>query len=159
MAAKKEEILQRWFDRVLEPYPQDTQRFFRENKSPYSNPIGVTLRKGMEEVIDDLLRPGNLEAAKGILETVMKVRAVENLPPWQARKFIFPLREVISDIVAKEKKEETLGREWLDLNDRISRLDLLGMNLYSEYREKVNQLIVKEREKRMAAVRNERVEV
>ncbi len=159
LAAKKEEILERWFDCILEPYPPDTRRFFRENKSPFSNPVGVTLRKGMEGLFDDLLRGGSLEAAKGILESVMKVRAVEDLPSSQAVKFIFPLREVIFDIVGKEKKEGSPGREWLDLNDRINRLALLGMNLYSECREKVHRLRIKEGEKRRWAGQDRRAEV
>jgi hypothetical protein len=140
LAEKKTIILDRWLDRVLEAYPPDTQRFFRENKSPYSNPIGFTLRRGMEGVIDQVLRPVSAEEGRAILEPVMKVRAVENLPPSQGVKFILPLREVLSDIVKEEMRKDLLGQEWLDLNSRINHLALLGINLYSECRERVNQL-------------------
>jgi hypothetical protein len=81
LAEKKTIILERWLGRILEAYPPDTQTYFRENKSPYSNPIGFTLRKGMEGIIDQILRPLSVEKARAILEPVMKVRAVENLPP------------------------------------------------------------------------------
>jgi hypothetical protein len=159
LAEKKEEILQRWFDRILEDYPPDTQRFFRENKSAFSNPIGFTLRKGMEGIIDQLLRPADMEQARAILKPVMKVRAVENLAPSQRGGFILPLREVVSQIVREEKRKDLLGQEWLDLNSRISEVNLLAMNLYSECREKVNQLRIKESEKRAGAVQDRRVEV
>jgi hypothetical protein len=158
-AAKRAIILQRWFDRVLEAYPPDTQRFFKEDKSPYSNPIGFTLRKAMEGIIDQILRPSSAEEARAILEPVMKVRAVENLPPSQAGEFILPLRGVISEIVGEEKRKEVLGREWLDLNLRINQLALLGMNLYPECREKVNQLRIKEWKKRAGAGQDRRAEV
>ena len=159
LAEKKTIILQRWLDRILEGYPPDTQTFFRENKSPYSNPIGFTLRKGMEGIIDQILRPLSVEEARAILEPVMKVRAVENLPPSQAGEFILPLRGVISEIVGEEKRKEVLGREWLDLNLRINQLALLGMDLYSECREKVNQLRIKGWEKRAGEVQGRRAEV
>ena len=159
LAEKKTIILERWLDRILEDYPPDTQSFFRENKSPYSNPIGFTLRKGMEGIIDQILRPLSVEEARAILEPVMKVRAVENLPPSGRVDFILPLREIVSEIVREEKRKDLLGQEWLDLNSRISRCALLGMNLYSECREKVNQLRMKEWGKRAGEVRDRRVEV
>jgi hypothetical protein len=137
LTAKRGEILQRWLDRILEDYPPHTQTFFRENKNPYSNPVGFTLRKGMEGIIDQILRPLTVEEARAILEPVMKVRAVENLPALQAGKFIHPLREIVSELVKEEKKKDLPGPEWLDLNSRISQLALLAMNLYSECREKV----------------------
>ena len=159
LAEKKEIILQRWLNRVLEAYPPDTRRFFRENKSPYSNPVGFTLRKGMEGIIAQVLHPLSEEHARAILEPVMKVRAVENLPPSRGVDFILSLREVLSEIVREEKRKDFLGQEWLDLNSRINRLALLGMNLYSECREKVNQLRIKEWEKRAGAGQDRRAEV
>jgi len=159
LAEKKQAMLDRWFDRILEDYPPETQALFRENRTPYSNPIGFTLRKGMEGLIGEILQPTNMEKARAILEPVMRVRAVENLPPSQGGKFILPLREVVSEIVREAKRNDLLGQEWLDLNSRIDQLALLGMNLYSECREKVNQLRVKEKEKRERGVPDRRAGV
>ena len=159
LAEKKTIILERWLDRILEDYPPDTQAFFRENKGPYSNPIGFTLRRGMEGIIDQILRPLSVEEARAILEPVMKVRAVENLPPSQGARFIHPLREVLSEILGEEKRKDRLGQEWIELDSRISRLALLAMNLYSECREMVNRLRIQERGKRAGAVQSRRVEV
>jgi hypothetical protein len=159
LAEKKAIILRRWFERILQDYPPETQAFFRENKSPYSNPIGFTLRKGMEGIIDQILKPASGGEARAILEPVMKVRAVENLPPSQGGKFILPLREVISEILREARREDLLGQEWLDLNSRITQLALLGMNLYSECREKVDQLRIRERERRGGRVRDRRAGV
>ncbi len=158
LAGKRTIILERWLDRILEDYPQETQTIFCENTSPYSNPIGFTLRKGMEEIIDQILQPLSVEEARAILEPVMKVRAVENLPLSRRVDFILPLREILFEIVREEKGKDLLGREWLDLNARISWLALLGMNLFSECREKVNRLRIKEWEKRPGAVQDRRVE-
>ena len=156
LAEKKAIILQRWFERILEDYPPETQAFFRENQSLYSNPIGFTLRRGMEGIIERILLPATVEGARAILVPVMKVRAVENLPPSLGGKFILPLREVISEILREARREDPLGQEWLDLNSRITQLALLGMNLYSECREKVDQLRIRERERRGGGVRDRR---
>ena len=159
LVEKKTIILERWLDRILEDYPPDTQTFFREKKSPYSNPIGFTLRKGMEEIIDQILRPLSVKEARAILEPVMKVRALENLPPSRGVGFILPLREIVSEIAREEKRKDLLAQEWLDLNSRINRLALLGMNLYSECREKVNQLKLKELKRWGAGIPGGRAEV
>jgi hypothetical protein len=159
LTEKRAIIQQRWFDRILEDYPPETQALFRENKSPYSNPIGFTLRKGMEGIIDELLRPAGVAEARAILEPVMKVRAVENLPPSQGGKFILPLREVVSETVREARRNDLLGQEWLDLNSRITQLALLGMNLYSECREKVNRLRIKEGERRGGGIPDRRAGV
>ncbi|KPK88569.1 MAG: hypothetical protein AMJ94_14670 [Deltaproteobacteria bacterium SM23_61] len=156
---KREIILERWLDRILEDYPAHTQTFFRGNKSPYSNPVGFTLRKGMEGIIDQILRPLSVEEARAILEPVMKVRAVENLPSSRRGNFIPPLREIVFEIVKEGRRKDLLGQDWLDLNSRINRLALLSMNLYSECREKVNQLRIKEGEKRAGEVQGRRAEV
>jgi len=156
---KKSIILQRWFDRILEDYPLETQPFFRENKSPYSNPIGFTLRRGMKGIIDEILKPAGLEEARAILEPVMKVRAVENLPPSQGGNFILPLREVVAEIVRDQERRNLWDQEWLELNSRITQLALLGINLYSECREKVNQLRIKEGARRGGRVRDRRAGV
>jgi hypothetical protein len=160
LAAKKEEILQRWLNRILEDYPPDTQTFFRQNKSPYSNPIGFTLLKGMQGVIDQISRPLSAEEARSILEPVMKVRAVENLPHCQKEKFILPLGEIVSEIVREEKRKDLISDQgWIELNSRIRWLVLLSMDLYSECREKVNRLRMKEGGKKARAVQDRRVEV
>ena len=159
LAEKKAIILQRWFDRVLQDYPPESRDFFRDNKSPYSNPIGFTLRKGMEGLIDELLKPAGAAEVRAILEPVMKVRAVENLPPPQGGRFILPLREVVSEIVREAKRNDLLGQEWLDLHSRINQLALLGMNLYSECRDRVNQLRIKEGERRGGGVPDRRAGV
>ncbi len=158
LAEKKAIILDRWLDRILEDYPPHTQTFFRENKSPYSNPVGFTLRKGMKELFDELLQPTSAEKAQNILEPVMKVRAVENLAPSQRGKFVLPLREIISEILREEKRKDFWGQEWLDLNSRLNRLALLAVNLYSECAERVNKLRIKERDKGAGGGQNRRVE-
>jgi hypothetical protein len=159
LAAKKEEILQRWLDRILEDYPPDTRSFFRETESLYSNPVGFTLRKGMEGIIDRILRPLSAEEARVILEPVMKVRAVENLSPSQRMKFILPLGVVLAEIMREEGRKDLWGHEWMELNSEISRLALLSRKLFSESREKVNQLRIKESEKKEGEVQARRAEV
>lgn len=156
---KKEIILDRWLDRILEDYPPEARSFFRKNKSLFSNPIGVTLRKGMEGILDQILRPLRVEEARVILEPVMKVRAVEKLPPDQGMRFILPLGEVVSEIMREENRKNLSAQGWIEFHSRINWFALLGRNLYSECREKVNQLRVKESGKRAGEVQGRRAGV
>ena len=62
----------------------------------------MILQRWLDRIIDQVLRPVSIEEDRAILEPVMKVRALENLPPSQGMRFILPLREVLSDILKEE---------------------------------------------------------
>jgi len=145
---KKEIILQRWLDRALEVYPQETRDFFRENRSPFSNPIGSTLRDGLDKILQEILQGSSPGGSHAVLEPLIKVRAVEALSPSQALGFIFSLKEIIGEILGDKEKENSLGREWLGINFRIDQMALQAFDLYLECREMVSRLKLKELESR-----------
>lgn len=159
LAEKRAMILERWLDRTLETYPPDSRKLFREKKSPFSNPIGFTLREGVEKILQELIQPTGSDQTKAILEPVMKVRAVESLPPSKAVGFILSLKKVITEVLGEKEIENLFGQEWFDLNSRIDQMALQAFDLYLECREKVNRLRIKELRIRAAAIPNRRFEV
>jgi RsbT co-antagonist protein rsbRD N-terminal domain len=135
-------ILDGWLDRALAVYPRASRDFFAKG-NPFSNPIGSTLRGGMEELYEEILEPAGEGRSRPVLERVLRVRAVENLFPSQALGFLPLLKEVIREAVGP--RLDAYFPEWSALSERIDRLTLQGFDVYMECREKINQLRRNER--------------
>ncbi len=45
---KAEPIRKRWLGLIIETYPADSQRFLREQKDRFANPVGTTLSRAVE---------------------------------------------------------------------------------------------------------------
>jgi uncharacterized protein (UPF0371 family) len=55
LAAKKQEILKRWFQATVDSYPADTARFIKNQKDPFANPVGRTTHKSLDALVDALI--------------------------------------------------------------------------------------------------------
>ncbi len=47
LAEKRDAILRRWLDLVLDAYPADTRNFLRSPKNQFTNPVGHTIKEGL----------------------------------------------------------------------------------------------------------------
>ena len=94
---KKSAILEGWLDRILDVYPAGSGDFFRENQDPFSNPIGSTIREGIEKLFQEILEPTDAARSRSILDPIIRIRAVENLSPSRAMAFIPLLKEIIRE--------------------------------------------------------------
>src|SRR4030066_299715 len=51
---RKSAILERWFDRTIKTYPEETARFLKSKKNRFANPVGNILFQELESRIDEL---------------------------------------------------------------------------------------------------------
>jgi len=137
-------ILEGWLSRALHVYPDASREFLGQTGNDFSNPIGSTLREGMEELCGELLEPAGEDGFRPILERVLKVRAIENLTPSQALGFLPLLKRIIREVLG-DRLENALLPEWTSLSDKIDALTLQGFDVYTECREKIHQLKRNER--------------
>ena len=143
LVEKKSAILDGWLDRILEVYPPGSRDFFRKNGDPFSNPIGSTIREGIEKLYQEILRPTEAAQSRSVLDPIIRIRAVENLSPSQAIAFIPLLKEIIRDTLRDRILESISPQEWITLNWEIDRLTLQAFDIYMECREKIHQLKIK----------------
>jgi hypothetical protein len=140
---KKSSILQRWLDLSLETYPPEAQNFLGKERDPFANPIGSTIRNGLEDIYRELLR-GEDSQIGPFLEDIVKIRAVQNFYPSVAIAFLPFLKQVIKEEVGKEIQENWLFGELWELEAGIDRLTFRAFDLYMECREKLHQIRIKE---------------
>ncbi len=143
LAEKREAILKRWLDVVLDAYPADTRNFLRSPKNQFTNPVGHTIAQGMVLLYDQFLLADELPPqTHQALDRLVRIRAVQNMTASEALGFIPALK-----LILREELGELLGEDLQDLRgleDRIDRLTLLAFDIYSACKERLYQIRVEE---------------
>jgi len=155
LVERKSIILGGWLERTLQVYPAASRDFFEKNQDPFSNPIGSTIREGIEKLYREILQPTEAAQARTILTPMIQIRALENLSPSQALAFIPLLKEIIRDTLKGQIWESISPQEWTALNCEIDRLTLQAFDIYLECREKIYRLKIKELKSRSGMIQEE----
>jgi hypothetical protein len=142
---KASHIRKRWLDLILETYPADSQRFFREQKDRFANPVGTTLSREVESLYHELLHGMDPERLNSSLEEIIRIRAIQDFSPSKAMSFIFLLKKVLREELDKEIKESpAASQELLTLESSLDEMALRGFDLYMRCREKIYEIRAKE---------------
>ncbi len=145
LVRKRRSIVEKWFDRILDSYPEDTSKFLRKEKDPFANPVRNTILQGVEGVYDELMREGeNPETLNAFLDKVIRIRSVQGFSPSQAIAFVFSLKAVIRDVLGKEIRENRLQDQLLIMERRVDHLALRAFDVYMGCREELYELRVNE---------------
>lgn len=138
LSKRHESILRKWREAVLSSYPEETQRFFKKDTNPFTNPVGHVMDVGLANLLDALLTDGAPECVSAPVEEIVRVRAVQDFTPSQALAFLFALKGILRDEVEGAGLDVSLVREGLQAWDRrIDALALLGFDLYEACRRRL----------------------
>jgi hypothetical protein len=140
LAHKKSALMKRWFDIAMEPYPADTAGLLKNQKKQFTNPVGYTISHGLENILNKLIdeKGADFEGMVPFLESIVRIRAVQDLRPSQALSFVFHLRNAIREELASEAKE--FSAEMATLESRIDAIALISFDIFVKCREKVYEL-------------------
>jgi hypothetical protein len=137
---RKDHIIKEWFDKAVKSYAPDTAEFVKGQKDPFANPVGRTTIKGLQFLLDQLLKDVNHQALTDGLDPIIRIRAVQNFAPSQATAFIFSLKTILRITLKKELQDNQLAKELLAFESKVDELCLLAFDIYMECREKVYQI-------------------
>jgi hypothetical protein len=145
-------ILKRWFDLILDTYPTDTAALMRKEKNQFTNPVGATISREIEVVFKKLCEGSQDEKCQASLDSILKIRTVQDFSPSKAVGFIFLLKGAIGETLKGEIFKEPIIDEWLKLQSRIDDLALQAFDAYMECREKICEIRINQAraEKEMA---------
>jgi len=142
-------IVKKWVDRVYDSYPGDGAKFLKNKKDAFANPVGFRIRRGIEGLVKELITEEPSEGVEEFLDSILRVRAVQDFVPGDAVAFVFDLKKVIREVLAKQLDDNAqLMGELLDVEAKIDRLALLAFDIYMGCREKIFQLKVEEIKRR-----------
>ena len=141
---KKEAIVRKWIDLILNSYPAEAANFLKLKKNQFGNPIGHTITINAEKIFDELINDCDFEKIKFLLDEIIKIRAVQSFSPSQALGFLFDLKKTIRDEFSAELAEKAISDELSKLDLLIDQMVLIGFDLYMGSREKVFKIRVNE---------------
>lgn len=138
---KKSDILKDWFKAVIETYPQDTAHFLKNQKDPFSNPVGSNILSGLTALLDSLINPADTPDADDFLDKIIRIRAVQTMfSPSQAVKFIFDLKNIIRTALSKEFKDTDLVQRFPAFEEKIDLLGLKAFDVFVGCRENIYEI-------------------
>ncbi len=145
-------ILKRWFDLILETYPEDTATLMRTEQNQFANPVGLTISREIEVLFKRLCEGSQLEECESSLDSILKIRSVQDFAPSKAVGFIFLLKGAIGETLRDEMSKESIMDEWLKFQTRIDNLALRAFDTYFKCRDKISEIRINQAraEKEMA---------
>jgi len=148
----KAAILERWSHLILESYPANTATMMRKDKNQFTNPVGSTLSREIEVLFKKLCEGSQDERCQASLDSILKIRSVQDFSPSKAVGFIFLLKRAIGEVLKDEICKESVIDEGLKFQSKIDDLALLAFDIYMDCREKICEIRVNQArtEKEMA---------
>ncbi len=140
----KEAVAARWLVRILRAYPTGTARFFHEERDPFRNPVGQTLKEALAVLVDELLRDMDPDRVRRALDAIMQIQAVQDFSPRRALAFLFELKEILGDEVREPAREM--------LFSRIDDMALTAFDLFVKHRETLYEARANEARRRVYAL-------
>ncbi|MFC2046777.1 RsbRD N-terminal domain-containing protein [Chloroflexota bacterium] len=141
---KKSAILRRWFHLIMETYPADSSRFLKQEKDRFANPVGYTISQEIKSLYEELLQNTNLDKISASLDSIIRIRSVQDYPPSQAIAFVFLLKKAIREELANYIGRNLDYEDLLKFEVRIDELALLALDIYTKCREKVHNIRLNE---------------
>ncbi len=133
---QRDSLLKKWFDLIIETYPADTSEFLK-NQSGFTNPVGQNISQGTRDIFDGLLLDAGPSEIAPFLDSVIRMRAIQDFTPSQAVGFLFLLKKVVRDELLPKIDGSGLRGELDDFESRIDTLGLLGFDIFMKCREKL----------------------
>lgn len=139
LSDKRSKIVKRWRNAIISSYPEDSRSFLRREKSQFANPVGNIVGKEIEALYDGVIKGAPAADIANRLETVIRIRAVQDFTPSQAVGFVLELKGII-----REEAGAGQSREMQAVDHRIDEVLLLAFDVYSKCRQKLYDIRVHE---------------
>jgi len=146
---KKTKIMGRWFQVMLDAYPQQSRFLIGKDSDHFANPIGYTLNEALEEIFAVLAEEKPLADIQLALERLVKLRAVQDTSAQEQQgenplAFLLALKKIVREFCGAYQPGFTATGELLALEDRMDQVLLQALAIFSHSKEKLLELQVSE---------------
>jgi hypothetical protein len=150
---RKAALCERWLDATLAEYGEVTALRWRRERDPFANPVGHALATGLPDLFDAVVGEGDpAPAAVRALESILRIRSVQDLTPSRAVGFVYLLREGIRGELERELAGGGHAAELASIEGRIERLAFLGFDAYVRFRVQMFRLRQEELKRSVATL-------
>jgi len=139
LAEKRSKIIKKWRDAIIKSYPEDSQGFLKREKSQFANPVGLIISKEIETLYDEIIKGDNTEKISSCLDSIIRIRAVQDFKSSRAVAFVLQLKQIIAGELGGGHSDEMRI-----LDNKIDDVTLLAFDVYSACRQKISDIRVNE---------------
>lgn len=147
LAERREGIVKKWFETVVETYPADVASFMRNTSAQFTNPMGYNFAHGIEGLFDGLVKGLLPDAVSDFLDEILRLRALQDFAPSEAVAFIFRLKRLVREELKAELTGGAHVAELEAFDSAVDDLALFAFDLYMRCREKLYDIKAKEAQK------------
>ncbi len=135
-------IIDQWFLATINTYPQETARVLGKLKNRFDNPVGSATAHSLEETFSLLLKKEmDVDKIENALDSVIRIRAVQNFSASQAVGFVFELKQIIKTVLNGEQDSA--------FDAKIDQAALAAFNRFMKCRENIFLLKATESKRRI----------
>jgi hypothetical protein len=135
-------IVSLWVDHIVNTYAPDSAHFYRNQKDPFANPVGVTFNESLSHIFTALRTGADREVLSKHLDPVLRIRAIQAFTPAEALAFIVDLKPILRSKLKDVLKDPGVQRALNRFEDQIDAMLLIAFDVYSQCREKLFELKV-----------------
>lgn len=154
LSQKRSRILKDWLDDILETYPSYSNRFLKNQKDPFANPIRHNISTEIESLFNEIAQGNDIERDRvaPAIDTIVRIRAVQDFSASGAIGFIFHLKSIIREELNDEIQEHELEKEMIAVESKIDDLALIAVDILMQCREKIFELKARHMENQLSGL-------
>ena len=133
-------IIEKWLNLTLETYPSDSFNFFKNQKNRFLNPVGSIISSEIETIFEIICDECEIENLHRSLDSIIKIRSVQEMSAGDAVGFIFLLKKVIGDLVSGVQQDSQLFDEYMALDSRIDNAAIIAFECYLESQKRLFEI-------------------
>jgi hypothetical protein len=153
LSERRDVLLRRWQDLLLDTYPEKGAAFMRQEKDGFKNPVGHILKTQTARLLDGLLQGCSDEELQAPVEEIVRIRAVQEFAPSQAVAFVYLLKKAARESSTDESVAD--AAELSELDVRLDRLALMAFDAYTRCRERLAEIRINEMKNRSAVLQRQ----
>jgi len=152
LSKNRKAILERWLELILRTYPSDAANLLKKDRDPFTNPVGSTVSHEIEFLFSGLCEGCDPRKVSGSLDSILKIRSVQDFSPSKAVEFVFLLKRAVNEVLKGEIEKGGTREEWQAFQSRIDDMALQAFDIYVDCRKKIYEIRVNQArsEKEMA---------
>lgn len=148
LSEHSDKIVDLWRDRILASYSDDYAKFLKSRKNQFANPVGYNLKESLSAIFEHLHTERDESELIVPLDSVVKVRAIQDMSAPQAVSFLLLLKDVVRHEFAGQISEYDLWDQFIGVCGKIDRMTLMAFDIYMRSREKLYEIRANEWKRR-----------
>jgi len=137
---RRQDVLADWHKRSQAVHSEGMRALMGRGGDQFSNPVKGVLDEATASLYAALLEGADREELVLVLDTPVRLLALQGLTPSQAVGFVFELKHAVRHVLGKEIGKRGLEREVLALEQRIDEAALVAFDGYMGCREQLLRL-------------------